>query len=170
MVLLSNYSSYLMVMSFLFFFFFQAEDGIRDLIVTGVQTCALPIFEAAGMVEREVVAQLVSIHPQLVVGVAPRLVGVSDVCQAGPATGESGHDVEPILVIGKVVARRRGRLVGQVADGGEIAVRRGGRAREQPAPGGGVRGTACRRRGGARHSDIELLLTVGDFVVVIRHA
>src|SRR3989440_5923542 len=29
------------------FFFFQAEDGIRDLIVTGVQTCALPISPAA---------------------------------------------------------------------------------------------------------------------------
>src|SRR6266496_5175205 len=29
--------------SLLFFFFFQAEDGIRDLYVTGVQTCALPI-------------------------------------------------------------------------------------------------------------------------------
>src|SRR5207302_4080555 len=28
---------------FLFFFFFQAEDGIRDFHVTGVQTCALPI-------------------------------------------------------------------------------------------------------------------------------
>src|SRR5690606_40523110 len=28
----------------LFFFFFQAEDGIRDFHVTGVQTCALPIF------------------------------------------------------------------------------------------------------------------------------
>src|SRR5256886_3902053 len=27
----------------LFYFFFQAEDGIRDLTVTGVQTCALPI-------------------------------------------------------------------------------------------------------------------------------
>src|SRR2546430_5282453 len=27
----------------MFFFFFQAEDGIRDLTVTGVQTCALPI-------------------------------------------------------------------------------------------------------------------------------
>src|SRR5207244_8503165 len=27
----------------LFFFFFQAEDGIRDDLVTGVQTCALPI-------------------------------------------------------------------------------------------------------------------------------
>src|SRR5258708_8750568 len=29
----------------LMFFFFQAEDGIRDDLVTGVQTCALPIFE-----------------------------------------------------------------------------------------------------------------------------
>src|SRR5438309_6396080 len=29
---------------FFFFFFFQAEDGIRDGTVTGVQTCALPIF------------------------------------------------------------------------------------------------------------------------------
>src|SRR5256886_7042908 len=28
------------------FFFFQAEDGIRDLTVTGVQTCALPIYIA----------------------------------------------------------------------------------------------------------------------------
>src|SRR6266576_4263364 len=27
------------------FFFFQADDGIRDLYVTGVQTCALPICE-----------------------------------------------------------------------------------------------------------------------------
>src|SRR5256885_5734410 len=30
-------------MVLLFFFFFQAEDGIRDYKVTGVQTCALPI-------------------------------------------------------------------------------------------------------------------------------
>src|SRR5437762_3713062 len=29
--------------SFFLFFFFQAEDGIRDTSVTGVQTCALPI-------------------------------------------------------------------------------------------------------------------------------
>src|SRR5256886_17334205 len=32
-----------MTLNFWFFFFFQAEDGIRDLTVTGVQTCALPI-------------------------------------------------------------------------------------------------------------------------------
>src|SRR5690349_24005705 len=30
------------------FFFFQAEDGIRDLYVTGVQTCALPICRGRG--------------------------------------------------------------------------------------------------------------------------
>src|SRR2546425_4419389 len=31
-------------MCLFFFFFFQAEDGIRDKLVTGVQTCALPIW------------------------------------------------------------------------------------------------------------------------------
>src|SRR3989449_11194385 len=35
------------LMGFSFFFFFQAEDGIRDVAVTGVQTCALPISIAA---------------------------------------------------------------------------------------------------------------------------
>src|SRR5947207_4170436 len=34
--------------SFFFFFFFQAEDGIRDHCVTGVQTCALPIYLFVG--------------------------------------------------------------------------------------------------------------------------
>ena len=29
---------------YIYFFFFQAEDGIRDYDVTGVQTCALPIW------------------------------------------------------------------------------------------------------------------------------
>src|SRR5437879_11319980 len=31
------------------FFFFQAEDGIRDTSVTGVQTCALPILVSTGL-------------------------------------------------------------------------------------------------------------------------
>src|SRR6266849_9000251 len=31
-----------------YFFFFQAEDGIRDPLVTGVQTCALPICSPSG--------------------------------------------------------------------------------------------------------------------------
>src|SRR5256886_12069309 len=36
-----------MLVCLIFFFFFQAEDGIRDLTVTGVQTCALPILLSA---------------------------------------------------------------------------------------------------------------------------
>src|SRR5256885_3804363 len=38
------YDSYVYVL----FFFFQAEDGIRDYKVTGVQTCALPISALCG--------------------------------------------------------------------------------------------------------------------------
>src|SRR6516162_4527521 len=36
-------------MNLCFFFFFQAEDGIRDYKVTGVQTCALPICGRSGL-------------------------------------------------------------------------------------------------------------------------
>src|SRR5437660_4887121 len=36
-------SLFKLLFSIVFFFFFQAEDGIRDGHVTGVQTCALPI-------------------------------------------------------------------------------------------------------------------------------
>src|SRR5256886_1974764 len=39
----------------LFFFFFQAEDGMRDLTVTGVQTCALPILGYFRRLGREVI-------------------------------------------------------------------------------------------------------------------
>src|SRR5205809_6398671 len=40
-------------------FFFQAEDGIRDVAVTGVQTCALPIHKFLNSSE---VAKLAGIH------------------------------------------------------------------------------------------------------------
>src|SRR5260221_9185476 len=43
-----------------FVFFFQAEDGIRDHCVTGVQTCALPIY-TIGYVRRLVVEDGVSV-------------------------------------------------------------------------------------------------------------
>src|SRR2546426_2640745 len=38
--------SFHLIYSLFYFFFFQAEDGIRDYKVTGVQTCALPISAA----------------------------------------------------------------------------------------------------------------------------
>ena len=43
------YGTNLLFLCFFFFFvffFFQAEDGIRDKLVTGVQTCALPILKS----------------------------------------------------------------------------------------------------------------------------
>src|SRR2546427_12711984 len=44
-----------------FFFFFQAEDGIRDLTVTGVQTCALPISPDL-LLRRVVLTELVDVR------------------------------------------------------------------------------------------------------------
>src|SRR2546422_2973343 len=57
-----------------FFFFFQAEDGIRDVAVTGVQTCALPISlrEAIGI---EVDDYLVKpVQPRQILSVITRLL------------------------------------------------------------------------------------------------
>src|SRR5258708_9712780 len=42
---------------FILFFFFQAEDGIRDDLVTGVQTCALPISSSPDRARRADVAR-----------------------------------------------------------------------------------------------------------------
>src|SRR5690606_39445480 len=40
-------------------FFFQAEDGIRDFHVTGVQTCALPIFGRRALIRNSLIGALV---------------------------------------------------------------------------------------------------------------
>src|SRR3712207_7089206 len=42
-------------------FFFQAEDGIRDIGVTGVQTCALPIWSRVSLSRRRSSARLRSV-------------------------------------------------------------------------------------------------------------
>src|SRR5688572_31760365 len=82
----------------LFYFFFQAEDGIRDLTVTGVQTCALPIYDDRVRAERLV-------EPDLVAGLLERLAdrgrrGI--LAELDPATGE-----------GPPVARSEERRVGK---------------------------------------------------------
>src|SRR5690606_40270005 len=53
-------------------FFFQAEDGIRDFHVTGVQTCALPISQTMAVIER---------YPQLNIYPANLFVTSPDVLQ-----------------------------------------------------------------------------------------
>src|SRR5690606_40841125 len=62
------------------FFFFQAEDGIRDFHVTGVQTCALPIVvrELPDRVARDEVADLLSARGRDGVPAAPVVQGARD--------------------------------------------------------------------------------------------
>src|SRR6266850_7302332 len=45
-------------MNICFFFFFQAEDGIRDYKVTGVQTCALPILAGRKEIDADLLDEL----------------------------------------------------------------------------------------------------------------
>src|SRR6266699_6996436 len=47
------------------FFFFQAEDGIRDADVTGVQTCALPIFKNRTTTQCYYASRLLIFYPYL---------------------------------------------------------------------------------------------------------
>src|SRR2546430_6283752 len=63
----------------IFFFFFQAEDGIRDLTVTGVQTCALPISgrrRRAAAAMRRSLGQLVPRRPPSARAAHPPRAGV----------------------------------------------------------------------------------------------
>src|SRR3989475_11363885 len=68
------------------FFFFQAEDGIRDLTVTGVQTCALPIFRSTRPGERFRIFSLALVCAGAVGNVVDRLrsaQGVVDFVDVG---------------------------------------------------------------------------------------
>src|SRR2546426_7605027 len=121
--------------AYYFFFFFQAEDGIRDYKVTGVQTCALPILLAQMMIK-----MLVQHHAPASPGnsakdtarwplrrrspiskAANQVAQASDVCLPGRwARGEKlgraptlpfgpRHDVDRQPVKGRVAQWTRGR-------------------------------------------------------------
>src|SRR5690349_24638238 len=55
-----------------FCFFFQAEDGIRDLYVTGVQTCALPIWARLLRASTPVAPTTAAIAPNAPIGASHR--------------------------------------------------------------------------------------------------
>src|SRR5205807_3774510 len=63
-----------------FFFFFQAEDGIRDYKVTGVQTCALPIFRQ--IVRAQTGGERVRVRLTNELGVAPVNIGAVHIARS----------------------------------------------------------------------------------------
>src|SRR5690606_1689143 len=76
-----------------FFFFFQAEDGIRDFHVTGVQTCALPICLKAVLKEIEsaggtIILFIDELHTLMGAGAAEGAMDASNMLKPALARGE----------------------------------------------------------------------------------
>src|SRR3712207_8141395 len=112
----------------LFIFFFQAEDGIRDIGVTGVQTCALPIFRKIVEITLkrqgiEVVsapsgvialAAIANAPPQLILlDIMLPMVNGYQVCQIIRRNPEYRH-IPVVMLSGKdgIFDKVRGKLVG----------------------------------------------------------
>src|SRR5215213_10383369 len=97
-------------MSYVCFFFFQAEDGIRDWSVTGVQTCALPIFARP-------ISAAVGITPSA--ELKKMTVGETCARSSAIASGMNGTSRygQPLLLSRK--RRRSGRWVGSTLTGAE---------------------------------------------------
>src|SRR5436190_24194247 len=83
------------------FFFFQAEDGIRDHCVTGVQTCALPISEESRF------ARIEDRAGEILDSREARLLGHGDL---EPARSEPER--QQLLQIGRASCRERGERSG----------------------------------------------------------
>src|SRR5437762_13849345 len=104
----------------LLFFFFQAEDGIRDTSVTGVQTCALPISGWCGGPARNYLLRL----DKTVFG-RERLL----LAQAAGKTrmGQAGRSVTWRREIGRASCRERVEMAGGA---GAVKNKRGERVRQ----------------------------------------
>src|SRR6266498_1937888 len=97
-----------------FFFFFQAEDGIRDADVTGVQTCALPISPAAAVTGPEQQPGTDTIMARLVSGsirTSPRSASGSQTALAVAATDRGGKELS-----GRRTAATTLSLVGSIRE------------------------------------------------------
>src|SRR5207248_5936075 len=99
-----------------FFFFFQAEDGIRDRTVTGVQTCALPIFVVsvtADLTKRIKAGQIVKEIAPIVGGGGG---GRPDFAEAG---GKHPEKIDEMLAATEEIGRASCRERGESGGGGE---------------------------------------------------
>src|SRR5690606_19459645 len=93
------------------FFFFQAEDGIRDFHVTGVQTCALPIYSPADeLVPGHLDVRHDEVHLE---GVTQVALGETDAegDRTRRARRSALHEAE-VVAPGNVGVERKARLLG----------------------------------------------------------
>src|SRR5690348_18093823 len=98
------------VVVFCFFFFFQAEDGIRDGRVTGVQTCALPILDAARLVWTGRAVEAADIYA----GASPREEATARLFAAEQlrAAGRTAESAVQLEQIGRASCRERVEIWG----------------------------------------------------------
>src|SRR5256885_7902902 len=92
-----------------FVFFFQAEDGIRDYKVTGVQTCALPILREMLAVTAALVGQ--GLGDQVALLTDGRFSGATHGLMAGHVAPEAARG-GPIAEIGRAAWGGRGEISG----------------------------------------------------------
>src|SRR5690606_39598791 len=91
-----------------YFFFFQAEDGIRDFHVTGVQTCALPIWSSTAASSHDRVRRGASRLPRSradLPGAGDRSVDLLQPC--GPGGRSRGTSGSLVAEIGRASCRER---------------------------------------------------------------
>src|SRR5690606_6339698 len=91
--------------------FFQAEDGIRDLHVTGVQTCALPICKlksvGSGRVRLSVYRSSKNIYAQLIDDVKGHTVAAASTLEKDlKGSLKTGADSAAAAAVGKLLAER----------------------------------------------------------------
>src|SRR5207244_8401759 len=84
---------------FFLFFFFQAEDGIRDDLVTGVQTCALPIslawhFPFSSAAAQQITSETLELRGRVINSATgePVALALVQVSAPGPKTQFTGAD------------------------------------------------------------------------------
>src|SRR6266511_5217268 len=111
-------------MLLLFFFFFQAEDGIRDFHVTGVQTCALPILPRTHVAETVDfgAAQTTMVEGREVIVLHNRVVPLVHLRRLLGVTGDAAPARVPIIVL-EMGDRRTGVVVDGMLGQQEIVVK-----------------------------------------------
>src|SRR5256885_9902924 len=106
------------------FFFFQAEDGIRDYKVTGVQTCALPIFFYTSLANEELVrvaeAQLERAKEELQISVNKFQAGAATRSDTLTATVDLGNARLALLQAQANLATAQANLARQIGVDGVV--------------------------------------------------